>query len=267
MSPFVRRFLLPVALIAFVGGAVYVAQPPAPCAAPISYTLGSFDQRFKISQADFLDAAQQAADLWSKAAGKPLFVHETKGKLVLNLVYDHRQRMADMEKTIDKQKAEHDAERASLNARQEAYQAEQIAYNAKVEYWNRRGGAPKDIFAQLEEERARLELLRMDLNAAVSNYNKSVANTNAQVDAFHQSAGTDFNEGEFVRDASGAHISIYEFEDRNQLFRALAHEFGHALGLEHNDDPDGIMFAYNKSTTERLSPADIFALKKLCHLK
>ncbi|MGO9139739.1 MAG: matrixin family metalloprotease, partial [Syntrophales bacterium] len=44
----------------------------------------------------------------------------------------------------------------------------------------------------------------------------------------------------------------------------LAHEFGHALGLKHNDNPQAIMYRLMQSDSLNLAPDDIAALKERC---
>ena len=50
-----------------------------PCAEPIPYTLGSFDEKFKISRSYFLDALKEAEALWEESFGKDLFVFMPEG--------------------------------------------------------------------------------------------------------------------------------------------------------------------------------------------
>lgn len=40
---------------------------------------------------------------------------------------------------------------------------------------------------------------------------------------------------------NGKQILIYEFESEDDLRLTLAHELGHALGLQHTDDPHALM--------------------------
>lgn len=46
--------------------------------------------------------------------------------------------------------------------------------------------------------------------------------------------------------------------------RVLAHELGHALGLDHVDDKEAIMYQLNQGDNLTLSEADIKALKTKC---
>jgi predicted Zn-dependent protease len=47
----------------------------------------------------------------------------------------------------------------------------------------------------------------------------------------------------------------------------LAHELGHALGLDHNEDSKAIMYRLNNGINEKLTNTDLVALKALCGIK
>ena len=292
-------------LLISIGATAYFYQHPipapsfsfaAPCSTPIPYTVGTIDPRFGTTKEAIVARLAEAADLWNTAAGKPVFAYapDNLHAIPVNFVYDRRQETVTLGKSIDSTEASQTAERAEIEAAQQVYLAAQQAYAAKIASFNtdsqayarevRRvnaaGGADRETYDRLQAEQAALKVRQTELNAQgtalnqqgdalqarIDAFNASVHSINAIVDTFNATASGDFEEGQYVRGADGKErIDIYAYKDQAELLHSLAHEFGHALGLEHNQNAASIMFPYNKEGVD-LSADDIAALKAACKL-
>lgn len=261
------RTLAILAVVAAAAAGYWYYAHPAPCSQPLTYRIGTLDPRFGVSTSSAIADAQKAASLWNAAAGKMLLEYSPTGEMPINFVYDQRQQATDLGKTINSEQAVYDQKKAALDAERTQYETAVAKYQQQVQYWNARGGAPQDVYDQLEAKRQQLDQQLNDINAKIAALNALAQSTNTKVSTYNQSAGTDFNEGEFIEDRTGKRIEIYEFKDQSQLVRVLAHEFGHSLGLEHNQDPNAIMYAFNQGTADKLTQTDIAELDALCHLK
>ena len=277
------------------------ARIPVPCEKPIAYTLGSFDNRFGISQKDFLSALLAAEAVWEKPLDKELFIYTPEGaKLSVNLIYDYRQEttstLSGIESAVEQEEASYDtleARYASLKAeytsakniydgRIEAFDEKNSAYEAEVEAWNDGKRTSKTQFEQLERNRLALEadmrelkILEAELNGMVReintlvgklNYLASSLNLNVKTyNTIGASRGETFTGGLYSQVEGEESIDVYEFSSREKLVRVLTHELGHALGLEHVDDPKAIMYYLNEGETGTLTENDLSALRALCY--
>ena len=273
-----------------------------PCRQPITYSIGAFDTRFGISEEQFLKVITKAETLWEKASEKELFAYDPNGKLKINLVFDYRQeatlKMRKLGLSVDDSQSSYDALTARYRIRKQQVEGlktsyetlvvgveqRQSAYNEEVARWNRKGGAPKDVYARLSEESAslrkemsrvrslesELRKLQEDINSLVTVINQIANNINVKAEEFNalgRARGEEFTEGMYTSDRFGQKIDIYQFNDLEMLARVLAHEFGHALALEHVEDPEAIMYRLNQGKNSKLSSADITAVKKQCKIE
>ncbi|HWH06907.1 MAG TPA: matrixin family metalloprotease [Candidatus Paceibacterota bacterium] len=290
-----------VGAIALLGSVAYGANyllaetPLTPaCSEPITYAITDIDPRFGVTEEELEDVLKEAAALWNTAAGKTVLVENEGAELPIRLVYDERQATSQLgdvisieQQNYDQKKAEVDAliaaHESDINAyelRLAQFEAKEQAYEADVARWNSQGGAPPAEFERLENRRralereqvslnaqaARLNATVQDINTGVAQLNAFAEKLNSKVNVYNEFAGHDFDQGQYVEDENGKRITIYEFEDRTQLLRALAHEFGHALGIAHTEDPQSLMYPYNSGKSLLLAADDIAALKQACDL-
>lgn len=265
-----------------------------PCDSPIHYTIGAFDERFGISQKDFLATIQEAEDIWEKPISKNILEYAPEGGLTIHLIYDDRQKTTqynqliktdltkinELARSVKEQylslTEEYAGQKQDYGDMMARFKDQQDAYAEQVAYWNTHGGAPKDVYnklilekEELDTEYAALDKKRLALNDSIEQintfihkYNLLVNNANTNIETINRSAGREFEEG--VYDPAKNEITIYEFSTPDKLLRVVTHELGHALGLPHNDNPESIMYALNQAATSVLSKDDIAALQARC---
>lgn len=271
----------------------------APCQKTIKYSLGDIDPRFNLEKSELLQTLLSAEKIWEDAKGGELFEYAPTGKLKINFVYDSRQeateKLKDISGQIDSTSDSYERLKSELTVKRNRYEADSTRlqaliseinsaksrYDAEVVIWNKKGGAPKTTFDSLNAERNRIQIMIDEaqklqnnivvqigeINALVDSLNAIAKSINAGVETYNKigtSNGKEFEEGLYIASALSKEIIIYQFKDQNQLLRVLAHEFGHALGLEHISDEKSIMYELNQSTNLIPTDEDKAELKAVC---
>lgn len=217
-----------------------------PCQRPIEYEIGNFDKKFGITEKDFLSAIAKAEAVWEKPFGINFFEVGTEvldtNNLKINLIFDYRQ-----EATVE------------IKALQAKVNAERAEYNALRAQYEAMRKNPLRTRKEVDEINAVIDTL----NAVAKKLNAHVAELNK----IGKARGEEFTEGEYRRDVTGTRIDIYEYSTKDKLVRVLAHELGHALGLDHVEDPKAIMYYLNESKNGALTKDDIAILKDRCGIK
>jgi hypothetical protein len=260
----VRRVVVIFALAGVVAALYYRRLNPAPCSRPILYSIGTVDPRFNVTSQTLIDDSKIAIAIWNRAAGHTVLAYDPAAPLTINLIYDARQSNATLGVSLSEKQAGLDSARDALDASQRRYIAIQDVYNSDVTITNNKGGATPDESAALQARKAALDALADTVRGEEARFNASIAAVNSQVENFNQQAGQILKAGEYVRDARGRRINVFKFIGDTELERFLAHEFGHAIGLDHNGDPESIMYAQSENGNLTPTAADLAALRAAC---
>ncbi|MGE5297902.1 MAG: matrixin family metalloprotease [Acidobacteriaceae bacterium] len=281
-----------------LGGLFAFRTQASPCNRTLKYSIGQVDPRFEIGKDKLAAEIESMAKLWDGAAsGKELFAYDENAAFKINLIFDERQQRTiderNLRKTIDLSENsyqslvdqhnalsyQHKQDLSDYDQKRVQYETDLAQFNAEVQKWNRQGGAPAAEYKLLNQRKAelvavsnQLEAQRLsinsqtnDLNTLAAKINEMAKSLNLNVDNYNGRFGEarKFDQGMYT----GKEIDIYQFNDESDLKLVLAHELGHALSLEHVDDPKAVMYYLmdqQNLANLQLTDTDKAALLKEC---
>lgn len=292
-KPYFIAFL---ATLLLTGAYVYTAVE-AVCNVPLSYRIGHIDERFGITHDEARVAVADAESVWEQATGRNLFTYDETGKLVVNFIYDERQEFAEEEinfrerldaaenvnsainETYEKLVGEYDSLKAEYEHKVDAYESDLAAYNKRVAEYNAEGGAPPEVFSELETERntlnrtlgsvntlgRRLSELANEINQLGEQGNQLIENYNQNVNQYNDTfaeESREFTQGDY----QSSTINIYKFTDTQELELVLSHELGHALSLDHVENTESVMYDHlgGQPSELRLTEEDLSEFERVC---
>jgi len=284
-------------LIAYIVITNFFGGSNGPCEDVMHYRIGSVDERFDISHDEVVRIAQEAENPWESARGHQLFQYDPEASFAINFIYDERQRRFDASEmamedittdkeeisnrsdSLDEREDKYDKELQLYEDMLDAYERDIENYNTTVNNWNERGGAPEDVFKELEvtqkdlavkssqlsKQADRVNTLATELNAESSAIGEAANEINTSVQSYNSLYGTEraFDQGTFTE----KEINVFQFAQEEDLTLVLVHEFGHALGIDHVEDPKAIMYPMlgdQNIELITLQHDDIAALLEVC---
>lgn len=270
------------------------------CDIPLAYSIGTVDSRFGLTRQELTEKLNDAEVVWESEFDRELFEYNPDAQFSVNLIYDERQRMTqqtkeaeeylnsiegaheDISQRYEQLVAEYEEEKQRYATMVADYEERLEAYNSEVRKWNERGGAPKEKRQELEEEKqalegmqAELETQRTHVNSLIEEVNALARQSNELAEIYNEEARTyvnrygsarKFNQGDY----RGDEINIYQFEGPQDLKLVIAHELGHAAGVEHVDNPEAVMYHLMRDQNLNnitLASEDVTALVDKCRLE
>lgn len=242
------------------------------CDRPIKYRIGSIDPKFDVTKELFANVIAEAAEIWNKEHGKPLFIRDDNGELEINLVYDGRQAIVtainQIDSSVEQQKQRLETQNGTFDQVKAKLEAEIKKLNDQIDYWNSKGGAPEKEYNELVAKQKSIKRQIDELNKTANQINNDVAKINNQVHDLNTNVGN-FNSIIKINPEVGVYtsginkIDIFFFGSHQELVHVLAHEMGHGLGLGHVEGKDSMM---NPTTSGnlKLTAADTSELTNVC---
>ncbi len=285
-----KQYVLPtIVVLLALATAVFWYLRPDICQRGITYTVGRIDAGFNLTEPELRAALDDAGDVWEEVLGYDVFRFDPDGDLDVFLIFDERQEQTQIEQqeraNLTQQEGKVDSDTEEINKLEEQIRSVERQYESLVRTYDTEKSTYDALIArgattqEIKTQEVKLNSLVPDLNEKqdelnilISRFNTKITSTQGLVDSYNQSADNYNNEftGTRVFD-QGEHtpgrITIYQYDNYDDLVLVLAHEMGHALGIGHVDSDTSVMHAQLENQDIKnimLSLDDQSALGRVC---
>lgn len=257
------------------------------CEVPIGWRIGKLDPAFNLTQMEAEAVGQRAAALWNDGVGKTLFVYDDANGFPINFSYDERQQEILQETLLKRNIANYDLwidnsvewmqlQKENLQQQLQNFAQEKEKLAADIASLKRQlaGGVPiqnlenqrRELVQRQNDLQTEAELLngqQEQLQREQQNINETIRNRNDLLPT-SQSMPVNSEMGLMQIDKMQRTMTIFAFHSHKDLMLTMAHEFGHALGLDHTQEADSLMYAYLTTSQHDFTVADLNAFSQQC---
>ena len=242
------------------------------CATPITFTIGTIDDRFSLTTNELKNATESASMIWQNKYTTPLFVYDRDSTLDINLVYSEAhtilRSISEDQTIVNNEQSKLSASLAEYEQKRKALQTKIDNLNADIKEWNDKGGATKEEYDQIKKMNLEIKkdidafnAYSNALNYKTQTYNFDVSKLNESIGKFNDKLQENPEMGVYI--SGDNKIEIYFYESTKDLKNVIAHELGHAIGLNHIANEVAIMNP-NASVNTKYTPEDAELLNAFC---
>ena len=247
----------------------------SPCDEIITFRITHIDSRFNISEDEVLESLIEAANSWSDLIDKPIFQHSPQGEITVSLQFNEEvlliqeaielsSEISELKFRISVLKQEKERSSHSYMHKLSLFNREKREFNktldefygwlnshyisssnqSNMKKYIKKNRGIEDKYEELIQEEARLNYERNELQLKVDQINEVIAKNNKLIHRYSEIRDSlkNYVKGNFVNEFGNKKITIYFFRDREELKSVFAHELGHAMGLNHVEKSNSIMF-------------------------
>jgi hypothetical protein len=252
------------------------------CQQPLAWRLGFLDPAFELSRSEAEYYIEQASHLWHQATGQQLFVHDQTQGFAIDFRFDARQQTLLQQQLLQRNLQRYDAaiapglqklpeQAAQLERQIEEFNHQQRQLQQQISLW--RPDQPdatthKQQLEQQQREMTRqadwLEQQRQQLQRDQDYLNETIRQRNALLPSSRHQATHAFEVGTMTSRGQHRQMTIYAFATPQDLVATLVHEFGHALGIGHTEQPASMMYHSLHPDQQQLTAVDLAAFAQVC---